>query len=245
LLKVRRCNAQFQQAEVTIRQLSFELDDLSSLSEHLQGMAEAADAAAAAARGELDRCTRVHRLEIEAIKQEAEKGVMQLRHTFNDTLQQTKAVMASEMDMLRAKLASKTRDFENALSSEEQHRSDLDAAAATIADVNRMLVEERAHARQKQQQLQVANARLTAQLEDNEAQIEEYEKVIQYTAKSLFRRHRADYSAFCRRFKHSLTWKSSRLQKRSAPPPMKSDVCALPPSKTSTSSKESCRERGR
>ena len=68
MLKVRRCNAQFQQAEVTIRQLSFELDDLSSLSEHLQGLAVAADAAAAAARGELATRTRVHGLEIEAIK---------------------------------------------------------------------------------------------------------------------------------------------------------------------------------
>jgi hypothetical protein len=192
---VRRCNAQLQQAEVTIRELSFELDDLSSLSEHLQASSEAADAAAAAARGDLESRARVHRLEIEAIKQEAEKGVVKLRHTFNETLEQTKAVLTSEMDMLRAKLVSKTRDFEHAISSEEECRSELDSAAATIADLNRMLVEERANARHKHAQLQHANARLMAQLADKETQIEEYEKVIEYTAKSLIRRHRANYPA--------------------------------------------------
>jgi hypothetical protein len=182
---VRRCNAQLQQAEVTIRELSFELDGLSSLSEHLQASSEAADAAAAAARGDLESRARVHRLEIEAIKQEAEKGVVKLRHTFNETLEQTKAVLTSEMDMLRAKLVAKTRDFEHAISCEEDCRSELDSAAATIADLNRMLVEERANARHKHTQLQHANARLMAQLADKETQIEEYEKVIECTAKIL------------------------------------------------------------
>ncbi len=201
---------------MTIRELSFELDDLSSLSEHLQASSEAADAAATAARGDLNTCARVHRLEIEAIKQEAEKGVMKLRHTFNETLEQTKAVLTSEMDMLRAKLASKTRDVEHAISSEEQCRSELDSAEATIADLNRMLVEERAQARHNQTQLQHANARLKAQFEasqnklaENESQIEEYEKVVEYTAKGLIRRHDTNYTpCCCRRFKHSLTWKN-------------------------------------
>jgi hypothetical protein len=169
-------------AEVTIRDLGAELDDTNDLLEQLQAFFEEAQAAATQYRNDLNACTRVHQLEIEAIKQEAENGTTKLRQTFNDSLEQTKSLLTSEMDLLRAKLSSKTRDLDHMIASEEKRRTELDSMAATVADLNQMLAEERAKTRQNHMQLNQLNARLNAQRADYETQIKAHEKVIENAA---------------------------------------------------------------
>lgn len=132
----------------------------------LQTALKAAEAAAAQARDELQMRSHGRQIEIEAITQEAQRGAAALQKTFTETIDHKVRLLTTEMDALRAQLASKYQMLEQSLATQELHRAEYDDALAAVDALNRQLVEERRQTQnmlRQQRQLQELNTRLQSQ----------------------------------------------------------------------------------
>ncbi len=139
-----------------------------------QASLNAAEAAAAQARED----THSRLIEIEAIKQEAQRGAAALQKTYTEAMDRKARLLTVEMDALRAQLASKSQILDQNLVTEERRRAEYDQALAAVDDFKRQLVEERKQTQnilRQQRQLQDQNTFLQAQqteLQNSNSQLE-------------------------------------------------------------------------
>jgi hypothetical protein len=166
--------AQLEETQQCNSEIAAEMEYMNAQILRDQASLNAAEAAAAQARED----THSRLIEIEAIKQEAQRGAAALQKTYTEAMDRKARLLTVEMDALRAQLASKSQILDQNLVTEERRRAEYDQALAAVDDFKRQLVEERKQTQnilRQQRQLQDQNTFLQAQqteLQNSNSQLE-------------------------------------------------------------------------